>query len=368
MVKINKTSYLTDVKLPKKGESVKGIVISIDKYSVYVDLPGLKTGIIWAGNLKDIGKHVKDYKTGVEVTATIKDIDNEKGFIELEVKDDIKESKWAYFKELLEKSELVEERIVGVNRGGLIIELKGVKGFLPASQLSREKYPKVENGDKDRILEELKKFVGQKIKVKVIGVEEKNEKLFFSERSLDSEEIKKIIEKFKVGDVVEGTISNIVDFGVFINILSEDGSVLPIEGLIHISELDWQLVENPKDIISLGEKVKAKIISIDDGRISLSLKQLKENPWEVAGKKYKKGDIVSGVAIKYNSFGVFVKIDSLVQALCHISEFGSENNMKDSVKIGQEYKFMINLFDPANYKIGLKMIDEEKEASPEESK
>jgi len=357
----NKLDYLTEIKFPHKGDVIKGNIISIDKYAMYVDLPGLKTGVVWAGNIKEIGKSLKDFKVGDEVTVILKDIDNEYGLIELEIKDGAKETKWSYFKELLKSGEPVEEKVVGVNRGGLIIELKGVRGFLPVSQLSREKYPKVENGDKDKILDELKKFVGQKMRVKVIGVEEKNEKLFFSEKEYSDEEIKKAIEKFKVGDIVEGTVSNIVDFGVFVNINSVDanGNIIPIEGLIHISELDWQLVDDPKELLKVGDKIQAKVISIENGRISLSLKQLKDNPWEIVAKKYQKGDIVTGIATKYNPFGVFVKIDNLVQALCHISEFGSEKIMKDTIELGKEYKFIINLFDPTNYKVGLKLIKED---------
>ncbi len=351
-----KINYISNnIFLPSKGDIIKGTVVKVDKYSLFIDIPGFKTGVIWAGHLKEIGKNIKDYKVGDEITAVIHELDNEEGYAELYIKDIEKESKWANFKDLMERKEIIEEKVIGANRGGLIIEYKDIKGFLPVSQLSRENYPYIEGGDKEKILEELKKFIGQKIKVRIISVDEAAQKLFFSEREVENEELKKIVEKYKVGDIVEGIVSNVVDFGVFIQILDANDVPVGIEGLIHKSELDWQLVEDPREIVKVGDKIKAEIISIEDGKISLSWKKLKSNPWEEVAKKYKKGDIVKGIPFKYNPFGVFVRIENLVQGLCHISEFGSEKKMKEAIKLNEEREFMINLFDPENYKIGLKL-------------
>jgi small subunit ribosomal protein S1 len=227
---------------------------------------------------------------------------------------------------------------------------QGISGFLPASQLKTEHYPRVGDGDKDRILEELRKLVGQKLSVAIIGVNAKEGKLIFSEKNPTEKSKDVMIDKYTLGDVVNGEVTGIVDFGVFVKI--EDG----LEGLVHISEIDWALVENPRLLFRVGEKVKVKIIEIKDGKISLSLKALKDNPWKSAEEKYKKDDIVQAVVIKFNKHGALASIEEGVAGLVHISEFGSEEKLRSTLELGKRYSFKISLFDPKEQKMTLSFV------------
>jgi len=156
--------------------------------------------------------------------------------------------------------------------------------------------------------------------------------------------------------VAEGEITGITDFGVFIK-FGEKGEEL--EGLIHISELDWQLIEDPTDVVKVGDKVQAKIISIIDDRVSLSLKALKKDPWEGIEENYKKGDVVHGKVTKFNPYGAFVQIAPKIQGLCHISEFGTKTKMESSLEVGKEYDFQILSIDPAEHRMSLKLAEKE---------
>jgi small subunit ribosomal protein S1 len=179
--------------------------------------------------------------------------------------------------------------------------------------------------------------------------------------------MKEILKDYKAGDTVDGEISGITDFGAFIkfSLLSKNqvgkqdpkAPIQPLEGLIHISELDWKAIEDPSEVVKLGQKVKAKIIDISNGRVSLSLKALKKDPWEDIEKKYKKGDAVSGKVTKFNPFGVFVQISPQIQGLCHISEFGSQKRMQEVLKIGKKYNFKILLIEPKEHRMSLKLAE-----------
>ena len=211
------------------------------------------------------------------------------------------------------------------NRGGLIINWNGVRGFLPASQLSEKNYPKVLNVDKTAILNELKKLIGTTVTVKLITAEPQNERLIFSEHSekigsLESSGGSEKV-KYEVGDIAAGIITGIVEFGLFVKI---DDST---QGLVHISEISWGLVNDPRKFHSVGDNVTVKIISVDDEKYSLSIKALEKNPWQEVGEKYKVGDTVKGVIIKQNQHGAFASIESGVSGLIHISNYKDEDGI-----------------------------------------
>ena len=153
--------------------------------------------------------------------------------------------------------------------------------------------------------------------------------------------------KYQVGDILDGEVTGVVDFGVFVKVQND------IEGLVHISEIDWSLVENPRQHYSVGDTVKVKVIEVKDGKISLSIKALKENPWVEAGKKYKKGDVVNGVVIKHNKHGALASIEEGVAGLVHISEFASPAELKEKMELGKNYQFKITLFDAKEQKMTL---------------
>jgi len=342
---------------PEEGDLVEGPVIAKEKTKVFIDLAPYGTGIIFGREFINVRDILKKTNIGDKITAKVVDSNGEDGYIELSLKEARQAIIWSEAEEKMKNKEELELVVKDANKGGILIEWQGIMGFLPASQLKTEHYPRVEDGDKDRILDELNKLVGEKLTVSIIGVEPEENKLIFSEKGPESKEKKKIIDGHNVGDIIEGEITGIVEFGIFIKI--EEG----LEGLAHISELDWGLVEDPKEMFKVGEKIKAKIIEISNDKISLSVKSLKENPWAEATKKYKAGEKVNGVIIKFNKHGALASIEEGVAGLVHVSEFGSEDKLRENLELGKTYPFIINIFEPKEQKMTLSVAvkDEKKE-------
>ncbi len=332
---------------PEVDALVEGPVILVEKSSVYVDLSPFGTGIIYGRefiNAKDI---IKQLSIGDVIKAKVVEKENEEGYTELSLKEAKQALTWSEAEKAIKAKTVMSLEIKDANKGGLILEWQGIQGFLPASQLKAEHYPRVLDSDKDKILKELKKLVGQHISVMIISTLPKEGKLIFSEKDNNPEEKKEILSKYTIGDDLECTVAGIVDFGVFLKL--EDG----LEGLVHISELDWGLVEDPRTMFKVGDKVKAKVIEIKGGKISLSIKALKENPWKEFEGKLKKGDIISGVVIKYNKHGALVSIKEGVAGLVHNSTFESESKLREKLQLGQNYNFQITLFEPKDQKMTL---------------
>lgn len=334
-------------KLPEVGDLVEGPVIGIEKAAIFIDIVPFGTGTIYGREFMSARDIIKKLNIGDIVTAKIVEKEGEDGYIELSLKEAHQAIIWNEAEELLKNKTVFKVAVKDANKGGLIIDWKGLQGFLPASQLGAEHYPRVEDGDKIKIMEELKRLVGQKISVTILTAVPKEGKLIFTEKGNDQKEREVIVEKYTVGNEVTGEITGIVDFGVFVKI--EDG----LEGLVHISELDWGLVEDPRKMFRIGEKVRAKIIEITNGKISLSIKALKNNPWVAAKERYKKGDEVKGVIIKYNKYGALASIEEGVAGLVHMSEFGTEEKLRQALELGKTYTFKITHFDPKDQKMAL---------------
>jgi len=340
------------LKPPRIGQIVQGKVINVGKAAIFLDLGTQGTGIIYGKEFYEAKGSLKNLNIGDSVSAKIVELENEDGYIELSLSKANKELTWKELKRIKEEEEIIKVKIQGANKGGLLTKVFGIPAFLPVSQLSPEHYPKVEGGHSQKILEKLQEFIGQELEVKLFSLDPKEENLILSEKAKEAEKIKEQLKNYKVGDIVEGEITGVVDFGAFIKFGKEK-----LEGLIHISELDWQLIENPSEIVKVGDKTKAKIVDIsEDGKVSLSLKALKKNPWQEIEKKFKKGDIVKGKVTKFNPFGAFVQISSKIQGLCHISEFGSKEKMEESLKIGEKHNFQILSIEPKEHRMTLKLI------------
>lgn len=349
------------LKPPRVGEIVEGRIIDKGKSAVFLDLGAWGTGIIFGREFQDAKDSLKNLKIGDSLFAKIIDIDNNEGYIELSVSQAGQELAWENLRKKKEKDETLTVKILKANKGGLITEISGIVGFLPVSQLALEHYPKVADGDTSKIFQALQKFIGKTMEVKIFDLNPKEGKLILSEKAKEIGKIKEILKNFKVGDIVEGEITGIVNFGAFMKFLPPNKSTFKkdapeIEGLIHISELDWQIIDNPSEIVKVGDKVKAKIIEITDNKISLSLKALKKDPWENIEKKYKKGDIIKGVVTKFNPFGAFIQIAPKIQGLCHISEFGSQKKMEELLKINKKYNFEILSIDSKEHRLNLKLL------------
>ena len=339
--------------VPKAGDIIEGKIIEKSAKSLYLDFGDIGIGTISGDECKEAGQGFKELKVGDTIFAKIINLESPKGYVELSLKQAGKDLNWLKLQEKMQKKELIEVKISEANRGGLVAEIYDIPAFLPVSQLSPEHYPRVKDGDKEKIFEELKKFLGKNMQVQIIDVEPKEGRLIISEKVEAQERLKEILKKYKTGDIVEGEIGSIVDFGVFVKFPADSPEEKKLEGLVHISELDYKLVKNPQDIVKIGERVQVKIINIENAKISLSLKALKEDPWKSIEEKYKKGDIVLGKVIKFSPFGAFVELPGNIQGLLHISEFGSERKMKELIEIGKEYKFKIFLVDADRRRIAL---------------
>ncbi|MEK7599310.1 MAG: S1 RNA-binding domain-containing protein [Patescibacteria group bacterium] len=342
---------------PKIGDFAEGTVINRRKGAIFVDLGPAGTGIIYGRELIQAKDMLQNIRIGDRITAKIVELENENGYVELSLKEAGQEIIWHEARELAEKKTPLELKVKKANKGGLVLEWEGIEGFLPASQLRTIHYPRIEDGDKDKILEELKKLVGQPLNVVIIAADQDEGKLIFSEKETQTEELKEVLSKYKVGQIIEGDVTGVVDFGVFVKI--EEG----LEGLAHISELSWSLVEDPRSLFKVGQKIKAKIIAVEGGKISLSVKALESDPWEKAKEKYKKGDIVQGVVIRISRYGALAAIEEGVAGLAHISEFGSEKAISEKLELGKTYPFQITFFEPGERRLTLVYVGDEAKTS-----
>lgn len=339
--------------LPKVGQIVSGKIIEINRNNIFIDLGSFGIGIILLKEIRENPEILKELKIGQEVNCLVLEPENEKGYIELSLKEANKELSWESLEKAKKDEQTLLAKVIQANRGGLLVEVLGISGFVPVSQLAARHYPRVENGDKSKILQELNKFIGQELKVKIIDLDPKDQLLILSEKILDQEEIKKNLEYFKIGEVFEGVVSAITDFGAFVKITPKKADILETEGLIHISELDWQIVEDPRQILKIGDKIKVKVIGYQPDRLALSLKALKKDPWQNLDKKYKKDEIISGRVVKSTSYGFLVEIEKGVYGL-----IGSFQPKTKDLKIGEKYQFKILSFEPKLHKMGLQLYDE----------
>ena len=287
-------------------------------------------------------------------------LENDEGYVEVSLRRAGEERSWDYAKDKLDGEQDIVVRINEVNRGGLLTKVRGIDAFLPVSQLSKENYPNV-GGDTDRILVELKKFIGKDLNVRIIDIEQQDKKIILSERADEIKKIQEKLTKYKKGDVIEGEVCGIVDYGAFVKFDKQ------LEGLIHISELDWQLIEHPSQILSTGEVVKAQIIGIDGDQISLSLKALKKDPWLEVEKKYKKDTVVSGTVTKLNPYGAFVKVSDDIQALVPVSRFASYEEMQKQLTVSEEYSFKVFSLDAPKHRMALELEVEKKKSKSEKA-
>lgn len=330
------------------GDVIDGQIISVHKHQVWVDLGQNGVGLVVRREIT----HGQDLAPGQSVSTSVVDEETEEGYALLSLKRAAKDRGWDDIAATQDAKETIEVVPYDANRGGLLVELEGIRGFLPVSQLSADNYPRVSGADKDEILQRLNSLVGKALRVRVLDASRKENKLIFSEKEAIRDDMQAKFEKLKIGDTVKGTITGVVDFGAFVNVSG-------IEGLIHISEISWDRVENPGDYVIIGDQVEAKIIAIDNDRLSLSLKQMKEDPWLNEVEGYKKGSSVKGVVTRITPFGAFIQISPAVEALVHISELGDDESIdpENVFKLKEEKEFKIIDIDKESRKIALSLKD-----------
>lgn len=328
------------------GETITGTVLSVKKHEVLVDLGAQGVGLV---PRREVG-FGKTLAPGDEVTASIVDSELENGYSLLSLRKAAKDRGWEEVIVKADAGEVIDVTPYDANRGGLLVEYEGVRGFLPVSQLSAEHYPRVGSSDKDEILQRLNALIGKEMKVRILDADRRANKLIFSEKEAIKDGLAERFASLKVGDTVKGVATGVVDFGVFVNV---DG----IEGLVHISEISWERVNNPSDYVKVGDTLEAKIISIDKDRLSLSMKQLTKDPWLDEVEAMKPGTKVEGTVTRITPFGAFVQLSPAVEALVHISEMGATDGV-DPEKVftlNERKEFTVLDVDRDNRKISLSL-------------
>jgi len=338
------------LKIPKVGDVVRGKVLSTNRREVRLDIEGMTSGVIRGRELFAESAFYDNLKNGDEVDATVLDLENENGDMELSFRSAGQQKAWDELRRLFTTSEIVPAKVVEANKGGLLMRIGHVTGFLPVSQLSPEHYPRVSGGDKNKILEKLRSYVGTDMDVRVIDVNENEEKLIVSEKSVWEERQKDLISRFRVGDKVTGEITALADFGAFVRFDT-------LEGLVHISEIAWQRIDHPRDLLKVGQQVEAEIIGIEGSKIFLSMKKLVDDPWKRIQEEYKIGDTVKGKVLKINPFGFFVELTPEIHGLAHVSELSDKPNIDPNTlgKIGDEIEFKVVSIEPKEHRLGLSL-------------
>lgn len=333
---------------------VEGTVVAVDRRELWLDLGRYGTGLVLG---QEIEAGTEGPSVGDTVSASVLEPETEEGYVLLSLKKVAKEKGWDDLETRFKNKEVFGIVPFDANKGGLLIEVDGVRGFLPVSQLSAENYPRVSGADKDEILHRLNQLVSRTLMVRILDLDRKQNKLIVSEKEAQREFTEGKIAAFKVGDKIKGIVTGVVDFGVFVNV---DG----IEGLVHISEIAWDRVDNPSKYVKVGQEIEAVIIAIDQDKLSLSMKQLNEDPWQSEISKYKVGDEVEGKVTRITPFGAFVQVSPVIEALVHISEL-SDNHVADPaslVKVGETKKFRIIAIEPDQHKLSLSLKPQEKES------
>lgn len=339
---------LSDIQQLKTGDVIEGVVTSVRKNEVWIDLGANGVGVVMR---REIG-HGQQLEEGQQVVVSVVDPEMDEGHALLSMRRAAKDRGWDELQKVFDNQGIIEISPYDANRGGLLVELEGIRGFLPVSQLAAGHYPRVSGADKDEILQKLNALTNTSLRVRILDISRKDNKLIFSEKEAVKDDMAQRFNKLKIGDVVEGVVTGVIDFGAFVNV---DG----IEGLIHISEISWERVEDPRNYVKNGQTIEAKIIAIDKDRLSLSLKQMQEDPWLNEVKAFKKGDTVEGKVTRITPFGAFVQLSPAVEALVHVSEM-SDDEGADPEKIFQlneKKKFKVLDIDTEGRKIALSLKD-----------
>lgn len=342
-------------RVPQPGSLVDGRVIDIFGNKILVDIFGIAVGMISGKEVHDSTDTLKNLKAGDPITAYIIQGENDEGYFVLSLRKASQEKTWTNFVKAFEAGTVMEVTVHEANKGGLLVLVDGIKGFIPVSQLAPLHYPRVDGANASEILTRLQKLTGEKLHVKIITLDQEGGKLILSEKAAVEVERQHALGSIHIGDTTEGRVSGIVKFGIFV---AFEG----LEGLVHISEIEWGHVKDPSSYGRIGDHVKVKVIGIEGDKISLSMKQLMEDPWAKAAEKFKVGSVVSGLVDRITQFGVFVKLEDDLSGLIHLSEL-SHDSVKDVnqiVKIGDTVIVKVISIDTADRRIGLslKALDE----------
>jgi len=336
-----------------EGEVIEVTILSTTKDSIMVDVAGLATGIIPE---KEFSADASKLKAGDVARAYVLNTENDKGYVILSLKRAEKEKLWNLLETRNTSGEVIAVKIVQANKGGLVAEYGNMQGFIPVSQLSAKHYPRVD-GDRTKIKQKLEELVNQTIEVKIISYDKATNKIVFSEKAAGDEQLEALAKEFQVGQKVKGTITGIVDFGLFVDIGG-------LEALVHISQVSWQRINNLKDHFKVGQEIEAEVVNIDGGRVSLSIKKLLPDPWQTEAKSIEVGGFVKGEVTRVTPYGAFIKLSDNLEGLFHVSQMTAQDTTKaaetpvkvgEVVQEGKRYDFEVISIEPELRKVSLRL-------------
>ncbi len=354
-----KMSDLSDLDLGfkklKYGEIVSGTVVRVEPREILIDIGAKSEGIVEQKELEKMSPDsIKKMRVGDTVLVFVVKPETRDGNVILSLARAQLEHDWRDAEELLKSAQVFETQVAGFNKGGLIVRVGKVRGFVPATQLEGTFRRKAETGEASEL--DLSAYVGKKIKLKVIELDRERNRLILSERAAMRDVRKgqkeRLLTDLKEGDILAGVVTSVADFGAFVDL----GGV---DGMIHLSELSWTKIGHPRDLLQVGSKIEVQVISVDRERerIALSLKRRTPEPWATVEEHYQIGQLVNGTITKLASFGAFAKLDDNIEGLIHISELADRRiqHPKEVVKEGDTLQLRVIRIDPARRRLGLSL-------------
>ncbi len=347
--------------LPKRGDVVEGTIVEIHPTEVFVDIGYKREGIVTSRDLEGLDSETrKSLKVGTKVRVYVVRTEDREGNLILSLRRARMEEDWNEAQRLYDEDEILEEAVVGFNRGGLIVNVGQIRGFLPASQVVSVRVSR--DGTDEEREEALNSVVGTKLRLKIIEIDRRRNRLILSERAAvrmwRKEQKDRLLESLQPGDVRKGIVSSLCDFGAFVDLGGADG-------LVHLSELSWKRVNHPRQILKVGQEVDVYVIDVDPERrrIALSMKRLQQEPWVKVAEKYSVGQVVPATVTKLTDFGAFARLDDYIEGLVHISELSEEHISHPSEVLaeGEQVNLRIIRIEPDRQRIGLslKRVNEE---------
>lgn len=335
--------------LPKKGSVLKGTITAKNKKVLVVDLGAKTEGVVADKEYDFAVDFIKELNVGDEISALVVSSENDRGQIALSLRGAASDAKWEYFEQMMENEESLEAKGIEVNRGGLIVIVNGVRGFVPSSQFGRD------------LAGKMNQLPGETLQVKAIEVDREKNRLIFSERHVS--EAKELAQKDEAlkkvlpGTIYEGVVSGVMHFGLFVTVevpVDEKKNIGYVEGLVHISEISWEKVNHPKDYHNVGDRLKVKVLGVDErtNKLNLSIKQLVDDPWITIGEKYNSGTTFTGKVTRVESFGAFVNVEPGVDGLIHSSKLDPNKELK----IGDEVTVNVENVVPEQRRMSLSVV------------
>ena len=349
MAELLKDAYA--IRMPNRGDILEGTVVKVGPDQILVDIGFKSEGVVPGAELERIKPET--IRVGDQVLVYVVNPEDKSGNVVLSLIRAQLERDWRNAEKLFESGEIFEATVSGYNRGGLIVRLGKLRGFVPASQLSSA----TREGNEEVQSDDLAKLVGQKLKLKIIELDRGRNRLILSERAAIREwrrqQKERLLAELQEGDIVRGAVSSLCDFGAFVDLGGADG-------LIHLSELSWGRVSHPSEVLQVGDEVEVYVLKVDrkERRIGLSLKRLQPDPWSQVEEKYSVGQLVEGTITKLTKFGAFARLkDDEIEGLIHISELSDERvtHPKEVVKEGDVLTLRIIRIDPERRRMGLSL-------------